>query len=156
VIVNRENRIVQINEEVWNNFRNMVYTGMKDDQYLDITSGYRSFQHQQRTLNKIVARHGISAIGRRVALPGTSEHQLGVAIDVSNFTREGKMRSDSNRFKWMHEHCPEFGFILRYKREFEETTGVMFEPWHLRYVGRENALKITEMNIALEEYVALL
>lgn len=155
-IVNRENNIVRIHEVAWQNFRQLVDRGIKEGQFLDLTSGYRSFEHQQRTLDAIVAKKGVSAIGKRVAIPGTSEHQIGLALDVSNFSEECVMRSDANRFDWMHEHCYDYGFIVRYKAEFEEITGVTFEPWHLRYVGREHALKMRDMNIALEEYVKLL
>ena len=155
-VVNRENNVVQIHEVVWENFRQMVNEGVKEGQFFDLTSGYRSFEHQQRTLNAIVAEKGKSVIGKKVAIPGTSEHQIGLAIDVSNFTSDGKMRSDVNRFDWMHEHCYEYGFIVRYKSEFEKVTGITFEPWHLRYVGVEHATQIRDMNIALEEYVTLL
>lgn len=155
-ILNREHNIVRINEVAWQNFCKLADRGIKEGQFLDLTSGYRSFEHQQRTLNAIVSKKGISAIGKRVAIPGTSEHQTGLALDVSNFSKEGIMRSDPNRFDWMHQYCYDYGFILRYKAEFEKVTGVTFEPWHLRYVGREHALKMRDMNIALEDYIKLL
>ncbi len=155
-IVNRENKKVLIDKTAWKNFQLMVDEGVKCGQYLDLTSGYRSFEHQEKTLKAIIARKGTAVIGKLVALPGTSEHQLGLALDVSNFTEDGVMRSDEKRFVWLHQHCYEYGFILRYKKEFEEKTGVAFEPWHLRYVGKEHALKIRDMNIALEDYISIL
>ena len=92
-----------------------------------------------------------------MALPGASEHQLGLAMDVGRRSNHKLKASFGNspEGKWLAENCYRFGFILRYKAEWEETTGYGYEPWHIRYVGKEHALRIQELNIPFEDYIAL-
>ena len=78
-----------------------------------------------------------------VALPGTSEHQLGLAVDLLG----------DEAIAWFHEHCWDYGFIVRYTEEKENWTGIIDEPWHFRYVGREVALDIQASGLCLEEYL---
>ena len=90
-----------------------------------------------------------------VAVPGTSEHELGLALDIVS---EGNQILDEEQKNtpeqmWFMEHCYEYGFILRYPEDKKDITGIGHEPWHYRYVGREAALEIKEMNVCLEEYV---
>ena len=90
-----------------------------------------------------------------VAVPGTSEHELGLALDIVS---EGNQILDEEQKNtpeqmWFMEHCYEYGFILRYPEDKKDITGIGHEPWHYRYVGREAALEIKEMNVCLEEYL---
>lgn len=153
---NFEGTNVQVVSTVLDHFHAMRFDGMESGQLLDITSGYRSFDHQQQTFDRIVAHKGPQAAGKVVAYPGTSEHQLGLGIDVSNFTPGGVMRSDPQRFEWLHQHCYDYGFIVRYQKAYQPFTGVNEEPWHLRYVGVEHAKQIQHLNISLEQYLLLL
>ena len=84
-----------------------------------------------------------------VALPGTSEHHLGLAVDILNNKEAGKQALD-----WLGQHCWEYGFILRYPENTTDITGIIYEPWHYRYVGKEVAQEIHELgDITLEEYI---
>ncbi len=91
-----------------------------------------------------------------VAYPGTSEHHLGLAVDLVDSTHvaldEGAEQTKG--YQWLVEHCQEYGFILRYPNGATEITGIIYEPWHFRYVGEEAAREIMEKNITLEEYLS--
>lgn len=92
-----------------------------------------------------------------VAIPGSSEHQLGLACDIVDGYYEymNETLADTALLQWMGSHCAEFGFILRYPKDKTEITGVMYEPWHFRYVGTEAAAYIMKNDICLEEFHAL-
>lgn len=85
-----------------------------------------------------------------VAAPGTSEHQLGIAVDIN----ADKTKSTNDEvYTWLAEHAWEYGFILRYPKDKENVTGTGYEPWHYRYVGKEAAKEIWQEGCCLEEYV---
>lgn len=90
-----------------------------------------------------------------VAKPGTSEHQVGLALDIvsSEYQELDEAQMETEDQKWLMENSWKYGFILRYPMDKSEITGVIFEPWHYRYVGKKAAKEITEQNITLEEYV---
>lgn len=96
------------------------------------------------------------AAGEIVAVPGTSEHQLGLAADIVDATYQLLDSSQENTAvqKWLMEHCWEYGFILRYPSDKGALTGIIYEPWHYRYVGLEDAKAITESGLCLEEYLS--
>jgi len=90
-----------------------------------------------------------------VAPPGTSEHNLGLVIDIVNQGYTGELEQyfeESDHFTWLYENCADYGFILRYPKGKEGITGIVYEPWHYRYVGEEVAHYIMENNITLEEF----
>ena len=91
-----------------------------------------------------------------VAIPGCSEHNLGLAVDLCALSYqildEGQLKTAEQQ--WFMAHCHEYGFILRYLSEKSDLTGIIYEPWHYRYVGKEAAMEITERGICLEEYIA--
>ena len=78
-----------------------------------------------------------------VALPGTSEHHLGLAVDLLG----------DEAIAWLNEHCWEYGFIVRYRAEKAEITGIIDEPWHFRYVGVKAAMELKDSDLCLEEYL---
>ena len=86
-----------------------------------------------------------------VAAPGTSEHELGLALDINS---DGSLSSDSEVYGWLAENAYKYGFILRYPPGKENITGIDYEPWHYRYVGQEAASEIFERQICLEEYLS--
>ena len=94
---------------------------------------------------------------RWVSRPGTSEHQAGLAVDIVDksyqLLDEGQEKTEVQ--KWLMAHCADYGFILRYPTEKSALTGVGYEPWHYRYVGREAAREITEQGLCLEEYLSV-
>lgn len=90
-----------------------------------------------------------------IAAPYTSEHNLGLAIDMTQ-KGDGSLRTTFEQtavFAWLQEHCAEYGFILRYPKGKQDITGVSYEPWHYRYVGREHAEEIMRRGLTLEEYL---
>ena len=94
-----------------------------------------------------------------VAPPGTSEHHTGLAMDLVSSDYWGQYSDlehayeNFDSFKWMVSHCAEYGFILRYPKDKQDITGITYEPWHYRYVGKENAAYIMENGLCLEEYL---
>lgn len=118
-------------------------------------SAYRSYQTQQSLFDNYVSRDGLENAKTYSALPGTSEHETGLAIDVT--TADGACAAqdcfgDTNEAKWLAEHGHEYGFIIRYPEGKENITGYKYEPWHIRYVGVDAATEIYKNNITLEEY----
>jgi len=131
-----------------------------------LSSSYRTYSEQKYLFDRKVSQMRDSGYSgaeaevqavRIVARPGTSEHQLGLAADITDQYYDTKKESlaDTALLKWMAAHCAEYGFILRYPKDKQEITGVMFEPWHVRYVGAEAAAYITENGLCLEEFWAL-
>ena len=96
---------------------------------------------------------------RWVAPPGTSEHHTGLAMDLVSSDYWGQYSDlehayeNFDSFKWMVAHCAEYGFILRYPKDKQDITGITYEPWHYRYVGKENAAYIMKNGLCLEEYL---
>ena len=93
--------------------------------------------------------------GKVVAMPGTSEHELGLAVDLTDsaYTGLDEAQENTDTQKWLMEHCWEYGFILRYPNNKSDATGIIYEPWHYRYVGVEVARELQETGLCLEEYL---
>ncbi len=108
-----------------------------------LSSGYRTEDEQQ-------ALYEADTDGT-AAKPGASEHQTGLAFDVTAY-HDGGGFEDTAQFRWLNEHCWDYGFILRYPESKEDVTGFPYEPWHYRYVGKEIAEAIRENGWTLEEY----
>lgn len=130
-----------------------------------ICSSWRSYETQEQLFEDEIenyVRQGYSRseataqAARWVAVPGTSEHELGLALDIVSIENQRleEAQEDTETQQWLMEHCYEYGFILRYPKDKEEITGISYEPWHYRYVGREDAAAIRNMGLCLEEYVA--
>lgn len=128
------------------------------DHDLYFASGYRSYAYQETLFRRRVARDGFESAAKVVAVPGQSEHQTGLAIDIT--TREmnyGLSQSfdQTDAFQWLIDHAYEYGFILRYRKGKEDLTGYIYEPWHYRYIGDvEMAEEIMTKELVLEEYLA--
>ena len=120
-------------------------------------SGYRSYQTQRDIFLYNVQRKGsVEEAGKYSAQAGQSEHQTGLAMDVSTPSIHYQLEetfAETPEGKWIAEHAAEFGFIIRYPSGKESITGYAYEPWHLRYVGVDHARAIHERNITLEEYL---
>lgn len=84
------------------------------------------------------------------AYPGTSEHELGLAVDFNSVEESFE---NTKQFQWLKTHAAEYGFIMRYAKEKQDITGVIYEPWHYRYVGEKHAKKINQLGYCLEEYI---
>ena len=126
-----------------------------------ISSAYRTYSEQQKLVDNSVAKYRknnpdwsrdrcLSATYNTVAPAGTSEHQTGLAFDI---TVPGVSFTGTQQQKWLHAHCAEYGFIVRFTAEKQKLTGFVAESWHFRYVGQEAAAVITQNGWCLEEYV---
>ena len=129
-----------------------------------ICSSYRSYEKQQSLYqNKVnrLAAQGYSQekareeAAKAVALPGTSEHQLGLAVDIVDIANQNLDSSQENTAvqQWLMEYSWEYGFILRYPNDKSDITGIIYEPWHYRYVGKDAAAEIYQQGLCLEEYL---
>lgn len=132
-----------------------------------VCSAYRSNATQQRLYNNKIARLRAAGYGwtsarkeaaRWVAPPGTSEHQTGMALDIVSYQYQllNKQQENTAEQKWLMEHCWDYGFVLRYPEDKTEITGIGYEPWHYRYVGRAAAKAMQESGLCLEEYLEAL
>lgn len=121
----------------------------------ELLSGYRTYWDQQALYAEKVAEYGVAAGSQIVARPNTSEHQLGYAVDIVNsgMYTLNKTQGSTRVQQWLMEHCWDYGFILRYPEGTTDITGIIYEPWHYRYVGLEVALEMKELGITLEEYL---
>ncbi len=129
-----------------------------------ICSSYRTMEKQKELYNNKINQYltyGYSQedakkkAGELVAVPGTSEHQLGLALDIVDISYQTLDERQENTAvqKWLLKNSWRYGFILRYPTDKSEITGISYEPWHYRYVGREDAEKIYEAGVCLEEYL---
>lgn len=130
-----------------------------------ICSSYRTQEKQQSLFDSQVSQNMAAGYTREeaekkagewVAAPGTSEHQTGLAVDIVslNYQLLDENQEKTPEQKWLMENCWKYGFILRYPTDKSEITGIGYEPWHYRYVGKEAAKEITEKGVCLEEYLA--
>ncbi|KIQ94155.1 D-alanyl-D-alanine carboxypeptidase [Anoxybacillus thermarum] len=133
-----------------------MFTAAKKQQIiLYAVSGYRSYERQQQLFVSEVQRSGKEKAVVAVAMPGKSEHQTGLAIDITSPSVQYTITpafGDTSEGKWVAQHAHEFGFIIRYPKGKEHITKYQYEPWHLRYVGKKAAKVIYEKQITLEEY----
>lgn len=134
-----------------------LFAGAKTDGInLAGVSGYRSYATQKSLFDYYVKVQGEETARKYSAVPGTSEHQTGLAMDVSGI--DGKCAAEDCFAKtpeanWLVAHAAEYGFIIRYPKGKESITGYNYEAWHLRYIGTSIAKKIAEKGITLEEYM---
>ncbi|NLP44578.1 MAG: M15 family metallopeptidase [Peptococcaceae bacterium] len=122
-------------------------------------SGYRSYQTQKSLFAYFVQRDGSEEKANQIsARPGESEHQTGLAMDVScqsvNFGLNENF-GDTAEYAWLKDNAHHFGYIVRYQKGKEHITGYSYEPWHLRYVGVELATALYEQDLTYEEYLFL-
>lgn len=132
----------------------------QDNIRLSAISGYRSYTRQNEIFASNINKYGSAAAANQFsAKPGQSEHQTGLAMDVSspsvNFSLT-QSYAQTREGKWLKENAPLYGFIVRYPKGKENITGYQFEPWHIRYVGKSNAQAMASRNITLEEYLGMI
>lgn len=137
----------------------MIEAARNDGLNLWLSSAYRSNEVQKYLFEKETSYYtdmGYSEVQAKelakksVAVPGTSEHEMGLAVDFNDVNEDFKYTPE---YAWLSDHAAEYGFIQRYAEEKQAITNIIFEPWHYRYVGKENAMKIKASGYCLEEYV---
>ncbi|SES10598.1 M15 family metallopeptidase [Salisediminibacterium halotolerans] len=126
------------------------------EQELFAVSGYRSYERQEQLFTAAVNEHGEETARETSAAPGSSEHQTGLAMDVSSRSNDLLLNTDfadTDEGQWVEEHAHEHGFVIRYPEGEEDLTGITFEPWHLRYVGEDAAEELDNSGLTLEELI---
>lgn len=147
-----ENYAPGVDAEAYNAFLLMSEAAEADGISLNIVSGYRSYAVQKYLYNNYAEANGYEVADTFSARPGHSEHQLGLAFDLNSCLNSFAYTPEA---KWIAENCSRFGFILRYPEGKSSYTGYMYEPWHVRYVGKDLAQAITESGLSLEEYFGI-
>lgn len=176
ILVNRENYIpadyeVQLTElsngkkvdsRIYPELQEMFNAARAQGYGLFVREGYRTQEEQQQLMNEKIEAYENEGKSKSeakklaeqwVAIPGTSEHQLGIAVDINADTSKS---SRDDVYKWLEENAHRYGFIKRYPSNKTDITGVINEPWHYRYVGKEAASEIYSQGICLEEYIETL
>ncbi len=148
-----------VDSRIYPNLQEMFDAMRAEGIYPIVREGYRTADEQQEILDERIQRYMNEGYSRSraertakewVALPGTSEHQLGIAVDIN----ADKARSTNDEvYAWLAANAHGYGFILRYPQGKEDITGAEYEPWHYRYVGAEVALELYQSQICLEEYL---
>ena len=129
-----------------------------------VCSGYRTIEKQSKLFDEYIKEKlkagweysdAFFRAKMRIALPGTSEHHTGLAVDIVGMSHQSldDGQADTKEAKWLAEHCTEYGFILRYPEGKTDITGIDYESWHFRYVGAEAAAYIMENELTLEEFI---
>lgn len=141
-----------LTDETYAAFVSMQSAAKSDGLTLFCKSGFRSFIDQRIIYDGYVARDGQDLADTYSARPGHSEHQSGMALDINSTSSDF---ADTPEGKWLAENCWDYGFIIRYPADKVDITGYMYEPWHVRYVGREIAFELKDSGLCLEEYLGI-
>ncbi|CAM2362088.1 D-alanyl-D-alanine carboxypeptidase family protein [Listeria seeligeri] len=145
----------QMRKEAGTALEEMFQAANKDGYKLFAVSGYRSYKRQQEVFQAEVNSKGDTKAREAVAYPGTSEHQTGLAMDISSESQSYELTEafgTTPEGKWLEENAHNYGFILRYMKGREDITKYQYESWHYRYVGKDAATIIYENNWTLEEF----
>lgn len=149
----------KVDSRIYPYLQEMFDAARSEGVYPIVREAFRTQEEQQKILDdKILAymcegypRNRATRLARQwVSLPGTSEHQLGIAVDING---DKEHSTNEEVYAWLAENAYKYGFILRYPLGKEDVTGASYEPWHYRYVGIEAAKEIYEQGVCLEEYV---
>lgn len=150
---------VKLDYRVAPHYQEMYDAALEDGITLTPVSGYRTYTRQKNNFEKRIARLQNQGYSKKEAtikaseiilLPGTSEHNAGLAMDICSLSESFE---NTKEFNWLQEHAHEYGFIMRYPKDKINITKITYEPWHYRYVGVEAAQKIKESGMVLEEYL---
>jgi len=184
ILVNQDNKIEKeptnlkelpngekIDSRIFDSFNKMVDAADKKGFKIVTISGYRSVAEQTAIVERDVASYKAQGLSDEEAKkkameyltePGLSEHHTGLAIDIleQEWYNQGNMLEgefgETEAGKWIEENACQYGFIVRYEKGKESLTGINYEPWHIRYVGKANALYMKKHNLSLEEYVEMI
>lgn len=131
-----------------------AFIKMRDDSGYNMTiiSGFRSYEKQKATFAYWASIDGAEVADTYSAQPGHSEHQTGLAMDITSLRQS---YGETAEGKWLAEHCWEYGFLLRYPKGSEHITGYIYEPWHVRYLGTSTAKLLHDSGLTLEEFLGV-
>jgi len=145
----------QLKEEANNAYIKMARAARDSGITLIANVSYRSYDDQDATYNNFKSRYGVTKADELAARPGHSEHQTGLALNISTRLKEGQESfEETEAYSWLLNNAYKYGFIQRYPEGKEDITGFIFEPGHFRYVGIEVATQIYNENITFDEYYA--
>ena len=144
--------------------REMIQAAKEDGVELMLCSAYRSVEKQQQLFDRsqqaymaqgMSEEEAYAKTATETAIPGTSEHQTGLAADIVTPTYQmlDAGFADTPAGQWLSEHAAEYGFVLRYPQDKQEVTGIIYESWHYRFVGKTHAKLMKESGLCLEEYL---
>lgn len=154
----------QMDTRAASHMKEMLAAAEKEGLSMLIISAYRSYNDQKQVFSTTMQQwidQGYSLFDsyeetkKSVAVPGTSEHASGLAADITSASYTGldDKQANTKEAQWLMQHSYEYGFILRYPPSKSSITGIVFEPWHYRYVGKEAAKEIHDQGITMEEYL---
>lgn len=153
-----------VDKRILDDTMQMLQDASSEGLSLYVCSAHRSYEKQREVFNATMQdwiNQGYGPLDaydetkKSVAVPGTSEHATGLALDITS-AQYGELddeQANTAEAKWLAKNCWKYGFILRYPPEKGDVTGIVYEPWHYRYVGKEAAKEIMEQGITLEEYL---
>lgn len=154
---------VQINSRIYTALRDLLRDAANDGVSLWAASAYRSVEEQESILESAIQNrmndYGMTREEAEanalltIQEPGHSEHHTGLAVDFNDVSRDFE---ETDAHAWLMENAEKYGFVKRYPADKEEITGIDYECWHFRYVGRDNAVAMNDLNMCLEEYVLYL
>ncbi len=155
VFGNQDLEKAHMRKEAAEHLEKMFADAKSQQVYLTAISGYRSYDYQEMLLEREKKQFGEEKAVMAVAPPGQSEHQSGLAMDISSKSNDFQVDipfGETKEGKWLHENAHKYGFILRYPEDKVDITQYQYEPWHFRYVGKDVAKVIYENDWTLEEY----
>lgn len=135
----------------------MFAAAKKDGANLSCSSGYRSYADQKRIFDQHVASLGEKQANEISSKPGQSEHQTGLTMDLTCNELNGDLQQtfiNTKEGKWVAAHAQDYGFIVRFPKGKEAETGYEYEPWHIRYLGKDLAIKVYQSGLSYEAYIA--
>lgn len=146
----------RMRKEVHDSYISMWHAAKEQGYTLIVNSSYRDYDFQQYLYDSYKNRYGEEKANTFSAKPGHSEHQTGLALDIVTYGGQlNESFADTEEYEWLKENAHLFGFIVRYPKDKTHITGYAFEPWHYRYVGKDVAKMIKELNITFDEYYEL-
>ena len=156
----------KVDERIWYNVKAMFLAAKMDGINLTMVSAFRDIALQTRNFNNKKNSYINSGMSEKaayaktatiIAVPGTSEHHTGLALDIlcSSYGSLTAGFDQTKAYKWLNEHCTEYGFIMRYAKDKQSVTKIIYEPWHYRFVGIANAKKIAATGLCYEEYLGI-
>ena len=163
IVSNTKETCKYLDSRIVKYFEDMCEAAAKDGITLVSVSAFRSYSYQEGLYQNRVKRcqneDGLSLEAAKkkaatiVAVPGTSEHHLGLAVDINSVEESFE---DTEAFKWLQKNAEKYGFVMRYPKDKQDITKIIYEPWHYRFVGVEHAMAMNDLDMCMEEYVEYL
>lgn len=147
---------IEVRKEVAEAFSQFVAAAKKEGFQLKAISGFRGYNYQKSLYDTNRDLYGAEYADSYFTRPSFSEHNTGLTLDVTIDHHDYTELQSNPHYDWFMKHLADYGFILRYPKEFEKITGISYESWHIRYVGKETAKVINKRHISFEEYIATL